>query len=155
MRRNWGEMLPLKPPFFKKCKTFESVPLWIMAELTYDFNMNRFKNRLETFKDWPFTEETGSCCTAMKVRKSLQKTNLINYSLITSFVLFSDGWSRLLPQREWFCWCCTLLCLSQRTRRMGAWGQSIVRKLDYNLNIRHAYQAAYMFSCWLSAKGWG
>lgn len=41
-----------------------------MAELTYDFNMNRFKNRLETFKDWPFTEETGSCCTAMKMAEA-------------------------------------------------------------------------------------
>lgn len=38
-----------------------------MAELNYDFNMNQFKNRLETFKDWPFTEETGSSCTARKV----------------------------------------------------------------------------------------
>ena len=92
MRRNWGEMLPLKPPFFKKCKTFESVPLWIMAELTYDFNMNRFKNRLETFKDWPFTEETGSCCTAMKVRRSLQKTNLYISKLINYFVCTVLRW---------------------------------------------------------------
>ena len=38
-----------------------------MADLNYDFNMNQFKNRLETFKDWPFTEETGSSCTARKV----------------------------------------------------------------------------------------
>ena len=39
-----------------------------MADLTYDFNMNQFENRLATFKDWPFTEETGSSCTARKVR---------------------------------------------------------------------------------------
>ena len=38
-----------------------------MAELNYDFSMNQLKNRLETFKDWPFTEETGSTCTAQKV----------------------------------------------------------------------------------------
>ena len=40
-----------------------------MADLNYDFSMNKFKNRLETFKDWPFTEETGSSCTARKVRQ--------------------------------------------------------------------------------------
>lgn len=34
---------------------------------SYDFSMNQLKNRLETFKDWPFTEETGSTCTAKKV----------------------------------------------------------------------------------------
>lgn len=39
-----------------------------MAEgLFYDFNMNRLENRLATFQDWPFTEETGSSCTATKV----------------------------------------------------------------------------------------
>lgn len=41
----------------------------VMADLNYDFSMNKFKNRLETFKDWPFTEETGSSCTARKVRQ--------------------------------------------------------------------------------------
>lgn len=39
----------------------------IMADVSYDFSMNRLQNRLETFKDWPFTEETGSSCTARKV----------------------------------------------------------------------------------------
>ena len=38
-----------------------------MVDLNYDFNMNRLQNRLATFKDWPFTEETGSSCTAEKV----------------------------------------------------------------------------------------
>lgn len=39
-----------------------------MAEgLFYDFNMNRLENRLATFQDWPFTEETGASCTATKV----------------------------------------------------------------------------------------
>lgn len=41
----------------------------VMADLNYDFKMNKFKNRLETFKDWPFTEETGSSCIARKVRQ--------------------------------------------------------------------------------------
>lgn len=38
-----------------------------MVDLNYDFSMNRLQNRLATFKDWPFTEETGSSCTAEKV----------------------------------------------------------------------------------------
>ena len=47
-----------------------------MADLNYDFNMNQFKNRLETFKDWPFTEETGSSCTARKVYQLCRISNL-------------------------------------------------------------------------------
>lgn len=54
----------VEPPFSKRLFNFEGP---VMAELNYDFNMNQFKNRLETFKDWPFTEETGSSCTARKV----------------------------------------------------------------------------------------
>lgn len=38
-----------------------------MVDLNYDFSMNRLQTRLATFKDWPFTEETGSSCTAEKV----------------------------------------------------------------------------------------
>lgn len=38
-----------------------------MVDLNYDFSMNRLQNRLATFKDWPFTEEAGSSCTAEKV----------------------------------------------------------------------------------------
>lgn len=56
--------LIVEPPFSKRLFNFEGP---VMAELNYDFNMNQFKNRLETFKDWPFTEETGSSCTARKV----------------------------------------------------------------------------------------
>ena len=58
-----------------------------MAELTYDFNMNRFKNRLDTFKDWPFTEETGSCCTAVKV-KGDRKQNLTSVNLYMTSIGF-------------------------------------------------------------------
>lgn len=57
-------LLFLEPPFSKRTLCFKRK---IMADLTYDFSMNQLKNRLETFKDWPFTEETGSTCTARKV----------------------------------------------------------------------------------------
>ena len=49
-----------------------------MVDLNYDFSMNRLQNRLATFKDWPFTEETGSSCTAEKVLsldRGEEKTN--------------------------------------------------------------------------------
>lgn len=52
-----------EPPFSKRTLCFKHK----MADLNYDFSMNQLKNRLETFKDWPFTEETGSSCTAQKV----------------------------------------------------------------------------------------
>lgn len=60
-----------------------------MADLNYDFNMNQFKNRLETLKDWPFTEETGSSCTARKVGRFLIAKQC--RSLVTERLLFSIG----------------------------------------------------------------
>lgn len=57
---------PVEPPFSKRNSCFEGCK--IMADLlSYDFSMNRFQNRLATFKDWPFTEDTRSTCTARKV----------------------------------------------------------------------------------------
>ncbi|XP_020618423.1 baculoviral IAP repeat-containing protein 5-like [Orbicella faveolata] len=67
-----------------------------MAELNYDFNMNQFKNRLETFKDWPFTEETGSSCTARKMAEAgfFHSSNDRDPDIARCFVCFKEleGW---------------------------------------------------------------
>ena len=62
-RETGATLLFSEPPFSKRTLCFKHK----MADLNYDFSMNQLKNRLETFKDWPFTEETGSSCTAQKV----------------------------------------------------------------------------------------
>lgn len=63
------EFLSMNRHFQNVCITSRTVMGAVIADFNYDFNMNKFKNRLETFKDWPFTEETGSSCTARKVRQ--------------------------------------------------------------------------------------
>ena len=60
-----------------------------MADLNYDFNMNQFKNRLETFKDWPFTEETGSSCTARKVYQLCRISDFETMQFASELLLFT------------------------------------------------------------------
>ncbi|XP_074605814.1 baculoviral IAP repeat-containing protein 5-like [Acropora palmata] len=68
-----------------------------MAEgLFYDFNMNRLENRLATFQDWPFTEETGSSCTATKMAEAgfYHSPNDRDPDIARCFVCFKEleGW---------------------------------------------------------------
>ena len=77
-----------------------------MADLNYDFNMNQFKNRLETFKDWPFTEETGSSCTARKVyqlcRFSDFETMQFASELLLQFRSRQLGFTHIFPIKLFF-----------------------------------------------------
>nr|QMS47767.1 baculoviral IAP repeat-containing protein-like protein [Fimbriaphyllia ancora] len=68
-----------------------------MADLlSYDFSMNRLQNRLKTFKDWPFTEETGSSCTARKMAEAgfFRSSTDRDADITRCFVCFKEleGW---------------------------------------------------------------
>ncbi|CAH3174183.1 unnamed protein product [Porites evermanni] len=67
-----------------------------MVDLNYDFSMNQLQNRLATFKDWPFTEETGSSCTAEKMAEAgfFHSPNDRDADIARCFVCFKEleGW---------------------------------------------------------------